>query len=224
MNARGHDSPDGPVRRWLDGELELTDLPEEARGEARAWGRLLSAVREEMPSAPAPAWLEDAVMRDIEALAAPGPLTRIWRWLLQPRPVNVPPLAVGVAAAAVVALLVLPTGAPVSTPADGSPPAGETALAPVQDPVVYVQFILEAPGARTVSVGGDFDAWEGSFELEDPDGDGVWTGRVPLQPGLHTYMFLVDGAEWVTDPMAQRYADDGFGNRNALLALADPTA
>ena len=72
-------------------------------------------------------------------------------------------------------------------------------------------------------VGGDFDAWNGSYTLEDPDGDGVWTGRVPVEPGLHSYMFLLDGNEWVTDPRASRYNDDGFGNRNAVLAVAAPT-
>jgi hypothetical protein len=36
-------------------------------------------------------------------------------------------------------------------------------------------------------------------------------------------MFLVDGAEWMTDPEAQRYAEDGFGNRNAILAVAAPS-
>ncbi len=31
-------------------------------------------------------------------------------------------------------------------------------------------------------------------------------------------MFVVDG-EWVTDPQADRYVDDGFGNRNALIEV-----
>jgi hypothetical protein len=221
MTTRRDDALNGPVRRWLDGELEFTDLPEEARAEAQAWGRLLSAVRDQHPAAPAPAWLEEAVMREIEALETPGAWSRFWKWLVQPRPVNVPPLAVGLGAAALAALMLIPPTVP-----SGAPVPGEEATATissVEEPVLYVQFILEAPGARTVSVGGDFDAWEGSFALEDPDGDGMWTGRVPLEPGLHTYMFLVDGSEWITDPRAERYADDGFGNRNALLALTDPS-
>jgi 1,4-alpha-glucan branching enzyme len=90
--------------------------------------------------------------------------------------------------------------------------------------VVYVQFDLEAPNAQSVSVAGDFDGWAGRYSLEDPDGDGTWTGRVPLEPGVHAYMFLVDGTEWMTDPDAQRYAEDGFGNRNAILAVAGPSA
>jgi 1,4-alpha-glucan branching enzyme len=74
-----------------------------------------------------------------------------------------------------------------------------------------------------VAVAGDFDGWEGSHDLADPDEDGIWTGRVPLRPGVHAYMFLIDGSTWMTDPQAQRYAEDGFGNRNAVLAVTAPT-
>ena len=90
--------------------------------------------------------------------------------------------------------------------------------------VVYVQFSFEAPEAQSVSVAGDFEGWAGSHTLEDLDGDGVWTGRIPLRPGVHAYMFIVDETDWITDPHAQRYADDGFGNRNAILAVAAPSA
>jgi 1,4-alpha-glucan branching enzyme len=91
------------------------------------------------------------------------------------------------------------------------------------DGVVYVQFVLDAPGAASVAVAGDFDGWGGSFELEDLNGDGVWSGRVPVQPGVHAYMFLVDGSTWMTDPRAERYTEDGFGNQNAILAVAMPS-
>jgi 1,4-alpha-glucan branching enzyme len=85
--------------------------------------------------------------------------------------------------------------------------------------VVYVQFILEAPAATSVAVAGDFSGWEPAFALEDPDGDGVWSARVPVRPGVHAYMFLIDETSWETDPNAGRYQDDGFGNRNAVLAV-----
>jgi len=235
MNDETRQPDTDPVRRYLDGELEATDLPDRLRSEARAWEGLLATIRDTHPRAPAPAWLEDRVMAEIEALEAPGPVIRAWRWLVHPRTFRAPPLAVGLATAAMAALVLLPrTGlpptGPVSPPGVGvnaipgegvGPDAGAVSAA-ADDPVVYVQFILEAPGARSVSVGGDFDGWEGSHALSDNDGDGVWTGRVPIQPGVHAYMFLVDGSDWVTDPEAQRYTDDGFGNRNAILALADP--
>ena len=86
--------------------------------------------------------------------------------------------------------------------------------------VVYVQFVLEAPGASSVSLAGDFSDWEASVTLSDQNQDGLWTARVPVRPGVYGYMFLIDGTEWQTDPRADRYQDDGFGNRNAVLAIA----
>ncbi len=71
---------------------------------------------------------------------------------------------------------------------------------------------------------GDFSGWDSDFVLEDADGDGIWTGRIPITPGLHQYMFVINGTDWVTDPRAQRYADDGFGNRNAVLAVTPPAS
>ena len=49
-------------------------------------------------------------------------------------------------------------------------------------------------------------------------GEDLWSLSVKLQPGRYEYMFVVDG-RWVTDPNAIAHADDGFGNRNAVLLL-----
>jgi hypothetical protein len=199
------------IRRYLDDEIGPQDLSGDARGEAEAWERLLAAFRAEAADAPPPAWLEERVMAEIRGLPEPGIVTRALGWLVRPLSIPIPPIAAGVAVAAVAAMLLWSGRAP--TPADA--PAGSAT-------VVYVQFELTAPGARSVAVGGDFDDWSGTSALEDPDGDGVWTGRVAVRPGVYTYMFLVDGSDWVTDPEANRYADDGFGNRNAVLAVAAP--
>lgn len=205
------------VRRYLDGELLLEDLPQDAQGEARAWDRLLASFRSSTPEEPSPPWLEERVMARIEALPEPGRARRAARWLVRPRTFRLSPALAGLAAAALIAAVV----APVGWPFGNVPPGAGPTLDGV--PVVYVQFVLQAPGARSVSVGGDFDGWEGSHALADPDGDGTWTGRVPVGPGVFSYMFLLDGSRWVTDPQAERYADDGFGNRNAILAVAAPS-
>ncbi len=215
------------LHRLLDGEAPAAGLSDEARREAESWDRLLAAFRVEAPPASAPPWLESRIMAEIESLPEPGLPGRIRNWLLSPRPVRVSPLTVGLAAAGLTAILLVGRGEPGAwpLPAGGG---GSAALASGGggDPaasVVYVQFALEAPGASSVAVTGDFDAWEGSHALEDLDGDGVWSGRVPVRPGVHAYMFVVDGSSWRTDPRAERYADDGFGNRNAILAVAAPT-
>jgi hypothetical protein len=211
------------TREYLDGARRRRELSAGAAEEAEAWERLLGALREDVPG-PAPAWLEGSVMSAVRSasmtrLSAPR---RAVAWLLRPS-LSLSPLTAGLAAAALAALLLVPRGG--EEPAVPAP-AGSAAggVASPAEPVVYVQFVLEAPSARSVAVAGDFNEWDARHVLEDPDADGVWTGRVPLRPGVHQYMFVVDGTEWVTDPGAERWTDDGFGNRNAVLAVAPPGA
>jgi hypothetical protein len=170
---------------------------------------MIAAFRTAAPRGSAPAWLEQRVMAEIEALPERSLVQRAWSWLVRPAPVRVSPLSAGLVAAAIAAVLLL-SGQPGADGGDGTA-AGE--------PVVYVQFVLEAPMATSVAVAGDFSDWQPSFTLTDTDGDGVWTGRVPVRPGVHGYMFLIDETRWQTDPQAERYQDDGFGNRNAVLAV-----
>ena len=76
------------------------------------------------------------------------------------------------------------------------------------------------PGARTVEVVGSFTDWRpGAIPLRDDDHDGVWKTEVVLPAGAHEYMFVVDGERWVSDPLAGRYVDDGFGRQNALIIV-----
>ncbi|MGH7480748.1 MAG: isoamylase early set domain-containing protein, partial [Longimicrobiales bacterium] len=103
--------------------------------------------------------------------------------------------------------------------ADGAPERAPVVTAPAASGDVYVQFMLEARDVRSVALAGDFTTWTPAVELQDPDGDGVWSGRVRLEPGVHQYMFVIDGTRWVTDPNAGRYVDDGFGNRNAVVVI-----
>jgi len=215
------------LHRHLDGDLPREGLSAGARGEAEAWERLLDAFRRESEAAVAPPWLETRVMAEIEALPRPGTLSRIVVWLLNPRTVRVSPLLAGAVTAGLAAVLLFGSGdrgTGASGVGQGPEPAAQVGVAPAEGAtVVFVQFALEAPGATSVAVTGDFDGWSASNVLSDADGDGVWTGRVPVRPGVHAYMFLVDGSSWVTDPRADRYAEDGFGNRNAILAVTEPT-
>lgn len=196
---------DSRLQAYLDGELALEELPVDLRRDAEAWNALLDDVRRTAPAG-APAGLETRVAGALSAGKGgrPGWLD----WLLRPRPVPVSP-AVALAAAVLVLLAVLgPLAWRAGWPGDRA-----------TEGRVYVQFIVEARAAETVHLVGDFNEWEPTVALEDPDGDGVWTGRVALQPGVHQYMFVVDGANWITDPNAASYRDDGFGQRNAVVAV-----
>lgn len=199
------------LQRWLDGELEDHELADELREEARRWQTLLS-VRPD--PGPAPPWLEQRVMHEMPR-RAPGWLSRALDWVSRPRMLRVQPARVAALAVAVLAVVLLWPGSPQGP----APQATVESGARLADGGVYVQFIYVAPEAGSVAVAGDFNDWsDRGLRLEDPDGDGIWTGRAPLSPGLHKYMFVVDG-QWVTDPQADRYVDDGFGNRNALIEV-----
>jgi hypothetical protein len=208
---------DPRIQAYLDGELRLEDLPLGLRGRAEEWDQLLGEVSRSAPAG-APAGFETRVMGAIREFESPpgppgteSPARRpAWLdWVLRPRPVQVSPLAaLGLAAA--LALVVLRPW----TSTELQPPGGELAAS------VYVQFVVEAEEAESVHLAGDFSEWLPSIALSDPDGDGVWSGRVPLEPGVHEYMFVIDGSEWVSDPNAAVSRDDGFGRQNSLLAVS----
>jgi hypothetical protein len=199
------------IHRHLDGEIVPDALAREDLEIVDEWDRMLASFQRAAPLGDAPPWLEQRVMAEIDALPERASLQRFLAWIVLPAPIRVSPLAAGIVAAGVVLALVLPGRGAVQT--DSAPVAGGAVE------VVYVQFLLEAPMATSVAVAGDFTDWQPTFTLEDLDGDGVWSGRIPVRPGVHGYMFLVDETEWTTDPNAGRYQDDGFGNRNAVLAI-----
>lgn len=205
------------LHRWLDGEIGDDELPVELRAEAERWRAVLGARREDV--GPAPSWLEQQVMSNLPA-RRPGVLRRILGWVARPRTVQIRPVTIGgVAVAAVLVLLLLPGERLPDAPSELEPTVQATGQRDANGRV-WVQFMYVAPEAGTVTVAGDFNDWSGEeYRLEDPDGDGIWTGSLPIAPGLHKYMFVVDG-EWTTDPEADRYVDDGFGNRNALIEVA----
>lgn len=202
------------LNRYLDGELEAEQLPPEAREDAQAWEALFADARE-AGAGTAPVGLESLIMQDVRA-AKTSPVARILEWWVSPRPVRVRPLIGLAAAAAIGALLFLPSSP--FQPESIEAPLGATTTMVGEQPV-YVQFVLEAPDAASVAVAGDFNEWQPEVVLADPDGDGIWSGRLLLSPGVHKYMFVVNGTDWMPDPLAEQYVEDGFGNRNSVLAI-----
>jgi len=76
-----------------------------------------------------------------------------------------------------------------------------------------VQFSLKINDskAHTVAIAGDFNNWDPQANiLEDPEGDGIWTGTLNLEPGRYEYMFIMDGEKWFPDPNALRYVKDSI--------------
>ncbi len=86
-----------------------------------------------------------------------------------------------------------------------------------------VLFLWAPPeGTRSVAVAGTFNHWSVTAHPMVPDGKkagGVWRVVVPLPPGEHAFMFVVNGKDWVTPPLAEDFVEDGFGQRNGIVVV-----
>lgn len=213
----------------------------EARSLLRFEFRLRRHFEPSEGEAPVPEGFTDRVMESIEALEAPhaerqpswyerlgDAVGRVIQGLVTPRPLVWRP----VYGAAIVLLLVGLgfLGGRLTDPSVEAVPqvAGEsvTQAAGVQQASsatsgeVLMRFRYVNSEASSVAVAGDFTNWEPvELEPQQVNGETVWTGIVPVSHGEHRYMFVIDGEKWVTDPLAPVQREDGFGNRNAVLAL-----
>lgn len=214
------------IHDFLDGDLPREGLtfPERARLAA------LEAAVDEVAGplrAAAPPDLARRVMERLPEMepapSAAGRISAAWGraagWLWSPRELTLtipfrPGLALAGACAAAFLALQLPL------PLPRTPVPGVAVQAADEAPPLYVQFRLEAPGASQVALAGSFTKWEPAYELRET-APGVWSALVPLTPGVHDYVFVVDGAEWVADPGAPR-VQDPFGGTNSRLFLPVP--
>jgi hypothetical protein len=189
------------VKRLLDGELTLADLPPELRAEGEEALRLLAALDRE------PVTLAAALdARVLAAVRRRAETPSLWRRLVARREVRLRlrpwTLVPALAAAAALVLFLSRPAAP--------PPAAAT---------VTVRFVLFAPEAQQVALAGTFNQWDpAATPLVRTGASGIWAATLILPAGQHQYAFVVDGARWVADPSAPA-VDDGFGRQNSVLAL-----
>jgi hypothetical protein len=205
------------IHSHLDGDEPGEALSAEERARADGLRRTLDAAAAHLRAVPAP----DLAARVMAALPRRAPArVPAWRaalhWLWNPRPLRLtvrPALALaGGFAAVAAAAIALPQLDRDPTPIVAQAPAGPAA------PVVYVQFRLEAGNARQVSLAGTFTGWQPTLQLSETE-PGVWTALVPLKPGVHDYVFVVDGTRWMPDPNAAQQVDDSFGGTNSRISL-----
>ncbi|MFO1518731.1 MAG: hypothetical protein U1F57_03560 [bacterium] len=176
---------------------------------AESLSQLLERARQDpiLPLSP------DFTARTMEKLHAPG----FWEKWVTPL-LNLRVLASATAGIALLAggLYIAPRFFP---PSPGPGLALREVVGPHQEKIFYVRFALKNPGARSVSVSGDFNQWEETALQKSGGEDGVFTLELPLKEGTYTYAFLVDGKKWVADPSAPRSIEDGFGNKNSVINL-----
>ena len=203
-----------PVHSCLNGEALPDELSSQERARLARMRVLLDAVVSELRS-DVPPDLVPAVMQSIAAHQPAAPVwQRIIEWLWTPRPVRLrPAYALGTAGFTLAAVVL-------GTELQPARRAAQVAQADPHPAAVYVQFRLEAEGARQVALAGSFTGWKPEYTLHEA-APGVWTAMVPLRPGVHDYSFVIDGEEWIPDPYAPQ-VDDQFGGRNSRLSLVPP--
>ncbi len=192
-------------RRWLNLELVVAEAAQLPRLAPSA--RFLAQVQGKLALAPKSPW--DRLRAMVTA-----PRTLEWNFAGAMA-------AACVALVAVVGLLQFVPERIVEVPVPVAGNQAQTAsFAPGQESKVYVRLVLLQPDARSVSVAGDFNDWNpGQTKLERSEG-GMWTATIALKPGRYQYMFVIDGKQWVADPLAEEGTGDGFGSQNAVLDVA----
>lgn len=210
MTANGKEKE---LRELLGSEFSDEEIAEVLREEPElgegleVFSARWQALRREVPPLTA-----DFTARVMARLEAPGLWERFCaRWLSLPRLA-----AAGALAAGLVGVLYLGY---FREPVLGPPLSVREAAGPEGRKVYFVRFALRQPGAKQVAVAGDFNQWNPAVLAPSAEGEGLFTVEVPLAEGTYSYAFVVDGRRWVPDPAADRWVDDGFGQRNSVINL-----
>ena len=210
------------IHRYFDGDMSAAEkesfmrrLSSESglKKEFDAFSRALRMVAESPRPAVPPAFTGEVMKRLTPAAVPLGERIRIFLFAGRTLRWNMA-TALATAAVLVISLMtvsrqfVVPTG-----------PATAVLRPATQETAVTVRLNLYAPQARKVTVSGDFNKWQVDADVMSRQDGGVWTIDIPLKPGVYSYMFVVDGKAWVTDPDAETYQDDGYGNKNAVMRV-----
>ena len=190
--------------------------------------RLDPHVREIVSEARRPVAMDPAararLLAAIHAEPLPRRRARVLAWLVEPHRFALPPLATAALAAGLVGVGII---GGLALHRDGRLATEQPRAVVVGNPQLpdfvsarAVKFVLIAPKAARVSLVGDFNGWNASANPMTTQGaDGTWTIFIPLEPGLHTYSFVVDGTHFVADPAAPFAPDDGYGHRSSVVLV-----
>jgi serine protease AprX len=106
--------------------------------------------------------------------------------------------------------------------AAGQPLSALPGIMPVVDfRRMVIDFYLQHPTAREVALTGDFSGWsKEGLPLETNGTTGQWKGSVPFKGGgIFRYKFLIDRAQWISDPRNFFREADGFNGFNSKLVI-----
>jgi anti-sigma-K factor RskA len=234
---------DALLARFFDGDLddreareflETVEADPELSKELRAYERVLAAAKA-MPSPRVPAGFTESVMRSVAAEPSVQPVRHE---RVRPAFFRMPVFRMQWAGAAVAAAAVVVAFAGGLWTGRGR--SAEPAVAPERqareatsieavNPLVsgttaaasglrYVRlvYVPADQSVENVAVAGSFNNWDASSTPLRKQ-DGVWSTILVLPAGSYEYMFVENGTQWVTDPLAAAARDDGFGRANAVL-------
>lgn len=162
------------------------------------------------PEIEPPLGFSKRVMEGLEPYK-PSLMERVRIWFMRPRTLTVRPMQAIPAVVCAIALFALAI-IKVDTPAD------EAAIR-----LSTVRFVMHDADrmARKVAVIGSFNNWRAERSLMwYSEKAGAWVLEAQLPPGDHEYMFLVNGKDFVPDPLAEMVRDDGFGNKNSIVFVS----
>jgi len=228
------------IQKYLDGDLTFEEaaiftraLAEdpELEAELRAYEQALALATANAERDPSPAFTGDVMDRVAASAAASTSGEKLSRARRQARASRTwwPRLAwaAGLAFVFVLGFATARRGGEgespttVKTAATGGQLAGVAAahtIAPA--PLRLVRLIYVAPdkNVERVTVAGTFNGWDPEGTEMRKEG-GAWVLQLVLPPQTYEYMFVENGEQWVTDPLASQTRDDGFGQKNAVLDL-----
>jgi 1,4-alpha-glucan branching enzyme len=72
------------------------------------------------------------------------------------------------------------------------------------------------PSAQVVALVGDFNRWSPGGKPMKRDAGGLWSVKVPLDPGTYQYKFVVNGERWEEDPLNLQRVMNEHGTFNSI--------
>jgi hypothetical protein len=105
-----------------------------------------------------------------------------------------------------------------TTTLPGPPKKPKTAVKPTAPQRVKVTFVLLEPGAKQVSLSGEFNGWSSDATPMKRDDAGHWETTLALARGRYEYRFLVDG-NWRHDPLARVNVWNQNGTLNSVAQV-----
>ncbi|HLH54458.1 MAG TPA: isoamylase early set domain-containing protein [Verrucomicrobiae bacterium] len=82
-----------------------------------------------------------------------------------------------------------------------------------------VDFILNLSGPKTATIAGTFNDWDIQKTPLRKDANGSWKTTLWLPPGRYEYRFVIDGAQWFSDPGAKESVPNQYGTTNSIVIV-----